>query len=198
MLKFDDLQAMSSQLRETVNKANWEEALGNATNHSYSALIRQKREPAIAARMTSRPISLMKYCYDATTDSFVPKGADYYDAQMIVNIIVDSVKNNTTPVPYPLTGNWSDVLVKQLYLFIRGKACARFRVESVCKSNGLSNAELKKFTDPTPIINSVYKSVAYITDVETSDLPDDFLGNFSGISVKDSAFKGCRPLVYIL
>ncbi|MDE6425209.1 MAG: hypothetical protein K2K89_03605 [Ruminococcus sp.] len=197
MLTLQDLQKMSPKLRGSIDKANFDEACGIQTNHSYSAIIRQKREPAIAARMVSRPVTLMKYSYDAA-GNLISHGATSYNATQIVNIIVESVRQNTTPLPYPLTGDWTNYPVNQLYLFIRGKACARFTVKEVSKSNGISTAELQKFTDPSPIIASTYKSVAYITDVVTDNLPDDFLGNFSGISVKDSAFKGCKPLVHIL
>lgn len=196
MLEFNDLQTMSLQLREAVNKANWDEAKHIPTNHSFKKLIEQNRRPAIAARMISRPIKLMRYSYD-TNGNCIQHGVDTYDAQRIANMIIASVMNNGQ-LKYPLTGDWSKTYVKQLYLFISGKPVARFKVESIEKSNGLSDKELSKYIDPTPIKNSTYKSVALISNVETSGLPNDYLGNYSGLPIRDSALKGSRPLIYIL
>lgn len=196
MLKFDDVQAMSVQVREAVTRANWDEAKNIPTNHSFKKLIAQNRRPAIAARMISRPIKLMRYSYDANGNC-IQHGIATYDAHRIADMIVNSVKTNGA-LRYPLTGDWSQVYVKQLYLFISGNPIARFKVKAIEKSNGLSNTELRKFIDPTPIIHSTYRSIALISDVETSELPNDFLGNYSGLPIRDSALKGSRPLIYIL
>ncbi len=193
---FEEIKTMSSQLQATINEANWLEANNEVTNHSFRKIIADKRRPAIAARMISHPIKLMKYSYDVYGNC-KQHGIDTYDAQKIVDIIVNSVKNNNS-VMYPLTGDWSKICVKQLYLFIKGTPVARFKVKEILVSYGLSDEELCKYTDPTPIKNSVYKSVAHITDVETSELPNDFLGNYSGKPISESALKGSRPLIYIL
>lgn len=200
MLNLDDIQAMSVKLREAVTKANWDEANDVSTNHSFRKLIEQNRCPAIAARMISRPKKLTRYKYDADGNC-IQCGSETYDARRIADIIVNSVTNNGELI-YPLTGDWSKKCVKQLYLFINGTPVARFKVKSIEKCDGLSDTELRKYVDPTPIINPVtkfrYKSAAHICDVETSGLPDDFLGDYSGKSIYDSALEGGRPLIYIL
>ena len=200
MLKLDDIQAMSVKLREAVNKANWDESNNVSTNHSFRKLIEQNRRPAIAARMISRPKSFVRCDYDADGNC-IQYGVETYDARRIADIIVNSVKVKGD-LMYPLTGDWSKKYVKQLYLFINGTPVARFKVKAIEKIDGLSDMELRKYVDPTPIINPVtkfrYKSAAHICDVETSGLPDDFLGDYSGKSIYNSALEGGRPLVYIL
>ena len=195
-LTLDDIKGMSAALRETINEENFKEAFGQPTNHSYKQIVSQGRLPAIAARMISRPREFSVFSI-SNSGNIIFNGKRTYDANGIAQIFIDSVRQNGQ-APYPLSGNWSNISVKQLYIFISGKAVARFAIKSIQKSTQIPVHELQKLTDPTPVLNSTFKSYAIITDVETVNLPQDFIGNYSGKSVHDTAFKGSSPLVHIL
>lgn len=197
-LTLDEIKDMSAALRETIDEENFKEALGKSTNHSYKQIVSQGRRPAIAARMISRPREFSVFSIDKS-GNIVLNGRATYDANRIAQIFIKSVAKNGH-APYPLTGDWSKIQgkVKQLYIFISGKAVARFAIKSIQKSTQIPVHELQKLTDPTPVLNSTFKSYAIITDVETVNLPQDFIGNYSGKSVHSTAFKGSSPLVYIL
>jgi hypothetical protein len=198
MLNYMDLKTMSAALRETINRCNYDEACGIQVAHSYKKIIEENREPAIAARMTSRPF-IFNRCTVASDGSITLGVPTKYSGADIANIIIESVQKSKMPICYPLTGgNWSKSIIRQLYLLIKGKAVARFEVKSIEPSTQLTVAELMAYTDPTPILHCTFKSVAYITNVTTENLPQDFLGNYSGLPIKDSALKGSSPLIYIL
>lgn len=196
MVTFDELKKMSAGVRETINKASYDEATGVYTNHSYSQIIKQEREPAIAARMLSKPKAFPKCSLNNNGSITMAPSPTIYDAKAIVKIFVDSVTQNGQ-APYPLTGDWSKTLVKQLYLFISGTAVARFTIKSVQKGQ-IPLSDFQNLLDPTIVLHMTYKSYAIITDVKTNNLPQDFIGNYSGMSVHKTSFKGSAPLVYII
>lgn len=199
MLIYGDLKSMSPALRETINRCNYDEACGIKVNHSYKQIIAQNREPAIAARMTSRPFTFNR-CTVAANGSISYTNPTKYNGKDIAQILIDSARQSTTPICYPLTGgDWSKIKnIRQLYLLVSGKAIARFEVDSIKPCTQLTVNELRAYTDPTPILHCTFKSVAYIKNVTTNGLPQDFLGNYSGLPIKDSALKGSSPLIYIL
>ena len=198
MLTYEALKSMSPSLRETINRCNYDEACGIEVSHSYKQILEQNREPAIAARMTSRPLAFNR-CTVATNGSISYAAPTKYSGADIANIIIESAKQSAKPLCYPLTGgNWSKINIKQLYLFVNKKAVARFEVDSIKTCTQLTTDELIAYTDPTPVLHCTFKSVAYIKNVTTDNLPQDFIGNYSGLPIKESALKGSSPLIYIL
>lgn len=199
MLNYDDLKSMSAPLRETINRCSYDEACGKEVNHSYNKIIEQHRKPAIAARMTSRPLTFNK-CTVLDDGAILQGDPVKYCGMDIANIIIDSARKSDKPIYYPLTGgNWSKIdNIRLLYLFVGGKAVARFEVDVIQNRTQLTADELKAYVDPTPILHTTFKSVAVIHSVTTDNLPQDFLGNYSGLSIKESALKGSSPLIYIL
>lgn len=199
MLSYEAFKSMSPALRETINRCSYDEACGIEVNHSYRKIIEQNREPAVAARMTSRPFTFNR-CTVAADGSISYAAPTKYSGADIANIIIESAKLSTKPLCYPLTGgNWSkNKNITLLYLFVNGKAVARFEVDSIKTCTQLTTNELMAYTDPTPVLHCTFKSVAYIKNVTTDNLPQDFLGNYSGLPIKDSALKGSSPLIYIL
>lgn len=199
MLNYDDLKSMSAPLRETINRCSYDEACGKKVNHSYRKIVEQNRKPAIAARMTSKPVKFNK-CIVLNNGGIVQGEPIKYCGMDIANIIIDSARKSNEPICYPLTGgNWSKIdNIRLLYLFVSGKAVARFEVEKIDNRTQLTVEELQAYVDPTPILHTTFKSVAVIHSVTTDNLPQDFLGNYSGLPIKESALKGSSPLIYIL
>lgn len=197
MLILDDLKTMSPSIRNAVDSDNYDEALGKQVNNSYSQILKQEREPAILARMTGKPLQFTQITI--LDDGLIRMGEPkIYTGSDIADIIISSVQKSKE-ICYPLTGSsWCNKIVKQLYLLVKGKVVARFDVKRIEPRKELTIEEKLAYTDATVICNCRHLSVAIISNPKTDNLPQDFLGNYSGKSIRESALKGSCPNIYVL
>ena len=144
--------------------------------------------------MTRVPVPFVQ-CTLNSQGQIEKTGKRAYLGSEIADIFIESVRKNGFCY-YPLTGNWKDTRIKQLVLFVKDeiyKPYARFKVTEILDSEDMSVEQLKTLTDITPVCNSKYKSVLKISNVETTDLPTNYIGIRSGVDLYESAFKGSAP-----
>lgn len=200
MFDLNQFNELSKITRDNIIESSIaESASGNKQNHSINTICEQKRELAIAARMTSKPFNWNIVNHDKGTLQLSGESKKYY-GEDIANIFIESAKKFGKTY-YPVTGDWSQVPIKQLILFVKTDfyhAIARFEVKSMTSKSGMNEEEMLMITDVTPIANSVYKTVLEIELIEDNAVPQDYLGNKSGISIYDLAFKGPSPNILVI
>lgn len=158
-------------------------------NHSWQQIIKEDRKPALACRMTSKPLKSGELTYD---------GLD------IIKIFIDSC-NEYDYTYYPIQSDYKNFIgkLKQLRLFVKEndryicKAC--FEVIDVIqcdnqidiyKDNLIETDFIKEFIR----FNCLFK----ITQVQTKNLPEDYLALRTGKSIYDVAFYGSNPNIWII
>lgn len=192
-MKQEDLLFLSKGTRDLIQNHTYEEILKDEKQkHSLQTIVAENRQIAIGARMTSRPITLSQF--ERQEGKTVAVGSSKrYSGKDIADIYVQSVKMHGKSY-YPIAGDWINTGVSQLILFVKDSNLkkyipyARFGI-----SHFLTTMETEQFdclTDITPFCFSTYKTVLEITNVETQNLPSDFIGNNSSLSIYDLAFKG--------
>ncbi|SHL45245.1 hypothetical protein SAMN02745136_04936 [Anaerocolumna jejuensis DSM 15929] len=166
-----------------------QECLVRKSEHSWQRIVETNRKPALACRMTSKSL-------DANGKS--------YNANDIVNIFITSCERFGFTY-YPIKcniENFRDKL-KQIRLFVKEegkyicKAC--FEVLDIIESdNDLSQVE--EFITDTNFIKSRtdFNCLLKIAQVQTTDLPKDYLALRTGKSIYDVAFYGRNPNIWII
>ena len=196
MFSIEEFNKLPATCRATIteNTINQE---NNKTrqHHSIPSIVEDNRHLAIASRMIRKPVEFTTYKLNSK-DELEALGTIAYLGSQIADIFIESVHKNSFCY-YPLTGNWEDTGVKQLVLFVKTdgiyKPYARFSVDKVIKRDNMTIEELKTLTDITPVCNSNYKSILKISNVETTNLPTNYIGIRSGVDLYESAFKGSAP-----
>ena len=149
---------------------------------SLQNLINEERCPAIAARMTSKPLWISKY--EIIDDNIVmnrnviPKT---YTGQDIADIFINSCRKNGFCY-YPIKAKqWKKNGIKQIYLFVKNdnrySAYARFDIDEVIASSfDISMYNTLIDISPTVSIASEAQIALKISNVKTENLPSDFVG----------------------
>lgn len=199
MFDFSQFESLSKGCRDTIVLDTINEAENRSPcAHSILSIIAQKREIAVAARMTSRPYK-WNMCRVEGTSIVTDGDSRTYTGQQVAEIVVQSAKQNIADklvTYYPLAGDWRDTGIRQLILFVKDnqkyRAYARFQVEAI-ELRKMSKEEMATWIDITPVAYCTYRSVLKIRLLDTENLPEDFLGNRSGKSVYEVAFTGSSP-----
>lgn len=197
----EEFEKLTPSVRNRIIEDSLKKANGETSEHSFDDIVKNNRHIGIAARMTSKP----QQWEEVNTDS--NGGVNYtgkikaYTGQDIADIFVNSVKLNGFSF-YPLTGDWRTVGVVQLVLFVKTAEgyCpyARFDIDAVELNNELTAEHLSKLTDATPALHFNHKSILRISNVQTDNLPQLFLGLRSGTELQQTAFKGSAPNVMMI
>lgn len=195
MFTIDEFNNLPALCRATITEATInQENSKTKQHHSISSIIEGDRHLAVSSRMTRIPVEFTQ-CTLNSKNEIEEVGKRAYLGSEIADIFIESVRKNGFCY-YPLTGNWKATGIKQLVLFVKDeiyKPYARFQVTEILDSEDMSVEQLKTLTDITPICNSKYKSVLKISNVETTDLPTNYIGIRSGVDLYESAFKGSAP-----
>lgn len=92
--------------------------------------------------------------------------------------------------------------MKQLVLFVKRETgyipYARFDIEDKDHNEKLTKEHVDTLVDPTPALNCTHKTVLKLTNVQTEDLPKNYIGLRSGEDVYKVAFKGSSPNVMVI
>jgi hypothetical protein len=206
MFNFSQFEKLSKGARDEITEETLQEAAnGSPQPHSIQTIIAQNRDIAIAARMTSKPMLFKRFRASEDGILFTEGDTKSYSGADIANIFVDSCKKFGSSY-YPIAGDWRDLSVRQLILFVKDdgakkyRAYARFEVASIRPGSTMSKAEMANLVDVSVLAHCTYKSILEIRLIDTSvdGLPEDFLGNRSGKSVYDVAFLGSSPNILVI
>ncbi len=197
----EEFEKLTSSVRNRITQDSIKKANGEASAHSFDDIVKENRHIGIAARMTSKPQQWKEVRTDSDGDISYTGNIKAYTGQDIADIFINSVKLYGYSF-YPLTGDWRKSNVTQLVLFVKisGVYCpyARFEIDAVVLNDKLTSTHLSKLTDPTPALNCTHKSLLQISEVQTNNLPQLFLGLRSGTELQQSAFKGSAPNVIMI
>lgn len=168
-----------------------QECLVKSSEHSWQRIIETNRKPALACRMTSK---------------LLEANGKVYDANKIISIFVESCKKFGVTY-YPIKcniPNFKDKL-RQIRLFAKEdnryvcKAC--FDVLEVLESdNDLSVDKAEEYITDTDLIREKidFNCVFKVTNVQTENLPEDYLALRTGKSIYEVAFYGRNPNIWII
>lgn len=196
MFSIEEFNKLPATCRSTITESTINQENSKIRqHHSIPSIIEDNRHLAIASRMVRKPVEFIQYKLNSNDELETGKTLAYLGSQ-IADIFIESVERNGYCY-YPISGNWEDIGVKQLVLFVKNdsiyKPYARFSIDEVIRCENMAIKELKTITDITPVCNSKYKSILKISNVETSDLPTNYIGIRSGVDLYESAFKGAAP-----
>jgi hypothetical protein len=207
MFDFKQFENLSKDARQTIFEETVNETLsGSNLGNSLPTIITQKREVAIAARMTSKPFTWQKFLAQGAS-LITQGGTKVYTGMDIARIFVDSAQTSKKGVTYyPIAGDWTKSGIKQLVLFVKDgrkyQAFARFKVLSIRSGTSMTSDEMATLVDVSFLAYCSFKSILEIELIESTVngdvLPQDYLGNRSGKSVYDVAFAGSSPNLMII
>ena len=190
VLSKHEFESMPKATKDLILKETFEYASNeNGTyNSSLQTIFKEHRRIAIAARMASKANIIID--------------GKKYQGKDIADEYIKSVKEYGYTY-YVLTGSsWTNSEVKQLILFVKEEngyvPYARFNIEKPISGSTLPADFNTHFTVPDLIKAFSFKTYLKISDVETENLPKDYLGVTSGIPIYDAAFKGSAPNVLIV
>lgn len=171
--------------------------------HSYQSILAQSRGYSVGIRLSST--ARLFETHILTDDKLVPTGKMlYYSGRDIGDVFVKSALLSGKTY-FPVSGDYSRIEgLRYLYLFSRtpqAKAyqpIAKFEIVAITSQEQLDLLQMRTLTDPTPFAYSTFKTIFEIANVETDNLPEDMLGNASGISIYERAFKGQNPAVFMI
>ena len=199
-LEKKEFLALTSVCRSAIIDNCIKQANGEETKHSLCDIVKQNRHLAIAARMTSKPLQWYYRTLD-TKGNITCSELKAYTGADVAQIFVESVQKNKFCY-YPLTGNWKDTGVQQLVLFVKTKGTympyARFHIDDIVPNTQMTANQLSTLVDITPALNCKHKSLLKISEVETENLPSNFLGLRSGKDLYEVAFKGSSPNIMMI
>ncbi len=168
-----------------------QECLVGKRQHSWQRIKETNRKPALACRMTSKSLEA---------------NGKIYDANRIISIFVEScIKYGFTY--YPIRCNIDNFKnkIRQIRLFAKEneryvcKAC--FEVLEVLESdNDLSVDKAEENITDTDFIKERmdFNCLFKISQVQTENLPEDYLALRTGKSIYDVAFNGRNPNIWII
>lgn len=189
-MNYTEFSEQPRLVQQCILKATFEEfETGKIQQHSLQTILRQNRMLSVGCRMLGRGT--------VTVNGKSLTGKD------IADIYVESVRRYGTSY-YPLTGDWTKTDVKQLVLFVKKSnkylPYARFAIEEVILSDAQPDDFNQHCTETDFMKNGGfrYKTILKISDVQTTDLPESFIGVRSGMDIYESAFHGSSPNIFIL
>lgn len=192
---YEEFQSIPSALaREVIMRATNTEIL-TGVKHPFSlqTIAAENRRLGLACRMMGKDLLV------------VNKIA--YTGRDIANVYVESVMQNGKmyyPVAYDMKAD-----IKSLVLFVKSSAgktyipytyipYARFDVEDVISTSTQPDDFNSLSTVPDFLSAFKYTTLLVISNVQTTNLPTDYLGVTSGVSVWERAFKGSSSSVVIV
>lgn len=196
-VKFLTKEAQNKILKQTIEEAR----TSIKQPHSIQTIVAEDRDIGLAARMTSKPLSFR--CYTLGNNEIMESdNIKLYTGKEIADIFINSV-NRYGETFYPITGNITkQIELQYLILFIKEGdkyiPYVRFNIVELIKTSTLSVNQAKSIIDPTPIMNSTYKTLLRINEPKTKGLPNTYLGNTSGEDIYAKAFKGSSPNIVII
>ncbi len=204
-LSYNDFNFLSKVARDKIISETFLEIeSGVCQPHSYQTITKEGRDFSIGARMISTSTDNWEI-YILKNGKIIPTGSyKSFTGKMIADIFVDSV-NRYGKTYYPLTGDFTKIEgLNQLVIFVKDRTrnkylpYARFIISEIIKQDQLSIQQATFVTDITPIIHYEFKTLLELKEVETQNLPLDFLGNTSGVGVYQRAFKGCSSNILMI
>ena len=187
---YEEFQSIPSALaREVIMRATNTEIL-TGVKHPFSlqTIAAENRRLGLACRMPGKDLLV------------VNKIA--YTGRDIANVYVESVMQNGKmyyPVAYDMKAD-----IKSLVLFVKpfaGKTYipyARFDVEDVISTSTQPDDFNSLSTVPDFLSAFKYTALLVISNVQTTNLPTDYLGVTSGASIWERSFKGSCPSIVIV
>lgn len=200
----DELDFLTGAARNEIIQETLIEIKTNTRQpHSYQSIISQNRGFSVGIRLSAT--DRLFETHILTDDKLVPTGHMlYWSGRDIGDVFVQSVLKSGKTY-FPISGDYSRIEgLRYLYLFSRmpqAKAYqpfAKFEIVAITSQEQLDLPQMRTLTDPTTFAYSTFKTIFEITNVETDNLPEDMLGNASGISIYDRAFKGQNPAVFMI
>ncbi len=204
-MEIKDLGYLSKAVKDLIQEETYQEIItGKQYKHSLQTITKENRTVAVGARMTSRPFNWNQFTLNLNNSQIVATGSSCkYTGKDIADIFINSVLKHGNSY-YPLPGDWRKNGVQQLVLFIKDNAAkryvpyARFSIDEIISSSRMTAAQLANIIDITPVCYCQYKTVLHISDVQTTNLPTDYIGNNSGVSIYDLAFSGSSPNILMI
>ncbi len=201
MFGYEKFEMLTKTSRDLIIQQSFKEKeTGLIQMHSINSIIDQGRDIAIGSRMTSKPMKwrMFQHLDGNLVDS---ENVKKYSGKDIAQIFIDSAKLNGKTF-YPIAGDWRNLGVNQLVLFVKNGQkylpYARFDVKSIQIKSRMSPEEMTTLVDVTPLAYCTYKSILEIELRDESNLPEDYIGNRSGTSIYCVAFKGSSPNILII
>lgn len=170
---------------------------------SFQTIKAEGRKPALAMRMTSKPIEWEQAEIEGNKLKGTGKKKSY-SGKEIADIYIKSVKKNGYTF-FPVTGTLpSKKGIEQIILFVKELVneqkylpYARFEVIDFINSNKMTKSEYSTLTDVTPLFgeNTKYSILLKIESVVVTGLAENYLGNASAEGIYEKAFKGASPII---
>lgn len=179
------LKQLSGSARAVIIMQTSEEIYSDTPMpHSLQTLYRQNRHFALGHRVSQ-----------LIAAEAIGKPVLSYTGEGLVSLLVKEILK-TGKVYYPINTVLGDAeRLRQFVLFAKPSKreeyvpVARFRITAI----------YGKDETPGKLIKIAYvKTWLELTDIETENLPQDYLGNTSGAPIYDKAFRGQSPDVYMI
>lgn len=176
--------ARETIIMQTIDQIN----SGITQPHSMQSIIAESRQLGLACRMLGKGMTIIN--------------GKSYTGKEIADVFVNSVITNGS-IYYPVTGVWTKTPVKCITLFVKDdtktyQPYAKFHIADVIKTSTPPANFNSLCVIPDFLTGFTYQSLLLLDDVQTTNLPTNYLGVTSGVCVRKRAFKGGAANILVI